>query len=997
MTRIHPRAHLWTKAARTLTALGGLLAATAAPASARAEILAYDEHDGEVGGAVGWADDWPFAREGGELVQTAAYVRRRFAAPLSAAHATRWIAVTGRMAAPPAGYAYHVPMGVSSWTTAHQHHGLHFDTSSPAGLLADGAGPTSGIAGTTLQTWLARYVFGPANANGRYSATVSIWAGSGAGRRIDPGAPPAVVRTLADTTLDSLYAGQSDAQDLFFVERESVATTAREALAAPERDLYVVAHQDDDLLFMNPDIADSIQAGNSVETVYLTAGLGGNCLDVMGEREAGMKAAYAAMAGLANSWSCAEAAVLGKDLVRCALDGSAGRVGLVFLRLPSSPDTALLSDLWNGGAPTVTRVDRTGDECDYRCASDDPADDACDDPSDELPSDELPVDYTREELIDVLARLMSDFRASRVGTLNSDHGHAGDHTDHYHTSLFAFAAQQAYAAGHALQIYRGYDMSNEQANVSDEEFDITWDAFRWYAQCDRFTCTDMSACGTGTTCEPDNSSYRAWARRRYVASAIAGVSGRLGALGGKCLAAAGASSGAPVVLADCSMASTQQWTVAEDRIGGPGGRCLGVAGGSASNGAPVVLESCAGTRGQAWTMLDGGQIRGLQGRCLAVAGGNAANGTPVQMVDCSGAEAQRFAIQLSAPTRWSYGNDFSDAQIGTSQAYTRTVRLGDVNGDGKADACVRRADGVYCARSNGAGGFLPAQRYTTEFSDANGWQPAHYGNTIQLADIDGDGKADLCGRGAWGILCQVANAAGDAFVASGGGWWTYSFSDAEGFDDAPSYYRSIHLADVDADGYADVCGRGADGLRCAINTTAGSFGSAALWLAEMSDANGWLPEPYGATIQLGDIDGDGAADACGRGPSGVVCAVASASGAGFARPHVWSYSRGGAPDYGDGSEFDAAPSHWGSLGLGDVDGDGDADLCGRGASGALCALSNRLGFGAARPASNGAFGDAQGWLAARYGATVQPGDVDGDGRADLCGRASDGLWCALAP
>src|SRR5262249_1078319 len=37
-------------------------------------------------------------------------------------------------------------------------------------------------------------------------------------------------------------------------------------------DMYVVAHQDDDLLFMNPDIQNSIRNGNQVVTVYTTNG-----------------------------------------------------------------------------------------------------------------------------------------------------------------------------------------------------------------------------------------------------------------------------------------------------------------------------------------------------------------------------------------------------------------------------------------------------------------------------------------------------------------------------------------------------------------------------------------------------------------------------------------------------------------------------------------------------------------------------------------------------
>jgi GlcNAc-PI de-N-acetylase len=37
-------------------------------------------------------------------------------------------------------------------------------------------------------------------------------------------------------------------------------------------DLNIVAHQDDDILFMNPDILDSVTAGHREVTVYLTAG-----------------------------------------------------------------------------------------------------------------------------------------------------------------------------------------------------------------------------------------------------------------------------------------------------------------------------------------------------------------------------------------------------------------------------------------------------------------------------------------------------------------------------------------------------------------------------------------------------------------------------------------------------------------------------------------------------------------------------------------------------
>jgi hypothetical protein len=82
---------------------------------------------------------------------------------------------------------------------------------------------------------------------------------------------------------------------------------------------------------------------------------------------------------------------------------------------------------------------------------------------------------------------------------------------------------------------------------------------------------------------------------------------------------------------------------------------------------------------------------------------------------------------------------------------------------------------------------------------------------------------------------------------------------------------TIRTGDINGDGWADVCGRGREGLVCALSNGA-SFLRPSVWLSEMSDAAGW--KPYGQTIQLGDVNGDGRADVCGSGPEGPVCALA---------------------------------------------------------------------------------------------------------------------------
>jgi hypothetical protein len=77
---------------------------------------------------------------------------------------------------------------------------------------------------------------------------------------------------------------------------------AAEQTAVHGRDMAIVAHQDDDLLFMNPDIMHAIQANHAMLTVFLTAGDAGLPASYWaGAREPGSRAAYATMAGVTAS------------------------------------------------------------------------------------------------------------------------------------------------------------------------------------------------------------------------------------------------------------------------------------------------------------------------------------------------------------------------------------------------------------------------------------------------------------------------------------------------------------------------------------------------------------------------------------------------------------------------------------------------------------------------------------------------------------------------
>ena len=165
----------------------------------------------------------------------------------------------------------------------------------------------------------------------------------------------------------------------------------------------------------------------------------------------------------------------------------------------------------------------------------------------------------------------------------------------------------------------------------------------------------------------------------------------------------------------------------------------------------------------------------------------------------------------SAPTRWSPG--YADAQDWSSEpAYWQTIQFADLNGDRRADICGRGAAGLYCALSNGAA-FESLTRWTAAYADAQGWNVhPSYWHTIQFPDINGDRRADACGRGAAGLYCALSNGGAFGSLAR----WNTSYSDAQGWNVHPSYWQTIRFPDLSGNGKADVCGRGAAGIHCAL-------------------------------------------------------------------------------------------------------------------------------------------------------------------------------------
>lgn len=296
----------------------------------------------------------------------------------------------------------------------------------------------------------------------------------------------------------------------------------------------------------------------------------------------------------------------------------------------------------------------------------------------------------------------------------------------------------------------------------------------------------------------------------------------------------------------------------------------------------------------------------------------------------------------------------------------------DLNGDGRTDLCGRNASTIRCRLADASGAFTTVID-GPDLSNQAGWVNAPRYETLRMGDIDGDGRADLCGRDAAGLRCWRFT--GDGFgapirkdiMSTDAGW-------AE-----PWHYATIHLADVNGDGRADVCGRRDAGFRCWLSSGAGF--PTEIEGPEYGDDNGWRRVEHYGTIRLGDVNGDGRDDVCARNTERVRCWISD--GTGFP-------TRVEGPAWGNEQGWNAV-ERWSTILLADVDGDGRADLCGRGTQGFRCHRSLGTSFGPALFA--GSFTDQNGWSQPDRYATLRLADLDGDGDLAVCGRSDAGMRC----
>ena len=319
--------------------------------------------------------------------------------------------------------------------------------------------------------------------------------------------------------------------------------------------------------------------------------------------------------------------------------------------------------------------------------------------------------------------------------------------------------------------------------------------------------------------------------------------------------------------------------------------------------------------------------------------------------------------------------------------YFESVRLADVNGDGKADIIGRNAEGVHVALSTGLG-FANEELWSQEFSDVQGWGAAEYSSTIRWADVNGDHKADLIIRSREGI--RVALSTGNSFEQST--LWTNYFSDdsSQQWKKVTGYSGTIRMADVNGDGLADIVARGEKGIYVSLSTST-SFMQPTLWSTEFSDLGNivWQGAQYSTSFQLGDVNGDGMDDLIARGSKGIL--VSLSNGNGFQHASLWTAS------FSDASGWGSDVNNYGAIQLGDVNGDGKADIIVKTNDGVHVLLSNGQSFLEDRIWNHSDFTDHSGSKSTNNRTTLQCGDINGDHRCDFIFRSRAGIGGAVAP
>ena len=299
--------------------------------------------------------------------------------------------------------------------------------------------------------------------------------------------------------------------------------------------------------------------------------------------------------------------------------------------------------------------------------------------------------------------------------------------------------------------------------------------------------------------------------------------------------------------------------------------------------------------------------------------------------------------------------------------------VADLTGDGRADIVGFGFDGVWASLNNGNGTFQPPNMVLFGFSFHTGWLVERHPRF--LADVTGDRRADIIGFGDAGVWTARNNGDGTfqsvKFVVADLG-----YNQGWRVDQHPRF-----VADVTGDGKADLIGFGNDGAWVALGNGDGTFQAPKFVVADLGYNQGWRVDQNPRFVV--DVTGNGKADLVGFGNDGVWVALSNGDGT-FQPPKLVL------------AAFNPAQGWQGTKHLrimDDLNGDRRADIIGFGDAGVYSAIGNGDGTFAAATFILAEMGYNNGWRIENHPRFAA--DVTGDGKADLVGFGDDGVWVSV--
>ncbi|BAY73647.1 VCBS repeat-containing protein [Nostoc linckia NIES-25] len=254
----------------------------------------------------------------------------------------------------------------------------------------------------------------------------------------------------------------------------------------------------------------------------------------------------------------------------------------------------------------------------------------------------------------------------------------------------------------------------------------------------------------------------------------------------------------------------------------------------------------------------------------------------------------------------------------TSDDYPRM--LADVNGDGRADIVGFGASSVFVSLSNGNGTFQNSISSSPGFTKNNGGWTNNNDYPRMLADVNGDGRADIVGFGASSVFVSLSN---------GNGTFQNSISSSPGFTKNNGGWTNNNdyprmLADVNGDGRADIVGFGASSVFVSLSNGNGTFQNSISSSPGFTKNNGGWTNNNDYPRMLADVNGDSRADIVGFGADSIFVSLSNGNGT---FQNSISSSPGFTKNNGGWTNNNDYPRM-----LADVNGDRRADIVGFGAN-----------------------------------------------------------------